>query len=430
VNKEEYVEPVEFYDAHCHVLTLSHPDFLSFLDTVRNRRLESFYAQATSPNYLVGALFFKGGERIRNMLSVMENDVASIFALMEDDLAGKYAKPGDPPPLLAGSELVLGRLRFDRLVIAPLIMDFEMKSFSPSDTYYDRPPAKPVEAQVKDVLYGLREYRRSRPNGFLEVRPFLGINTRNYRIDELEALLESAFASYRRGAAAAHEAFMSMKDFDVESSEPLPLCFAGVKLYPPLGFDPWPDSPAEREKVDLLYSFCEARDIPVTSHCDDQGFRVISLEDAWSFTSPARWRKALEAHPGLRLDLAHFGAQYSRPVGRSKSLSLRESLNQSTEWTEEIIRLMGDFPRVYTDISFNGSEASYYDHFLVLLEGLPSAMRDLVITRVLFGSDFMVNLSKIRSYSDYYRLFADSALPDEWKRLLGHDNPRAFLTGE
>ena len=363
------METTTFYDAHCHVLTLSHPDFLSFVDTIRSRRLESLYAQATSPNYLVAALFLKGGERVRNMLAVMENDAGSIFALMEDDLAGRYSKPGDPPPLLSRAELALGRLRFDRLVVVPLIMDFQMKSFSHSDTYYDVPPVKSVAKQAYDVLFGIRDYRRARPEGFLEIRPFLGINTKNYGADALRALLEFSFAGYRRGRDAATESFLAMKDFYVATEAQFPLRFAGIKLYPPLGFDPWPDAGPEREKVDILYSFCEARDIPLTSHCDDQGFRVLSLEDAWKFTSPARWRKALKAHPRLRLDLAHFGAQYSLPVGRTTHWS--QALSRSTEWRDEILGLMGDFPSLYTDISFNGAEAGYYDEFMEFMDRLP-----------------------------------------------------------
>jgi predicted TIM-barrel fold metal-dependent hydrolase len=373
----------------------------------------------------------------------MENDVGSLFMLMEDDLLGKYAKPGDPPPLVAGGELVLGRLRFDKLVIVPLIMDFERKDLDPRATYYDKPPAKPVLAQVRDVLLGIRDYRRERPDGFLEIRPFLGINTANYSLGSLSSLLEAAFNGYERGIEAADSAFAAMKDFDFEAKPGLPLRFAGVKVYPPLGFDPWPDEGPERDKVDFLYSFCEKRGIPITSHCDDQGFRVIALEKAWNYTSPSRWRAVLSAHPGLRLDLAHFGMQYSRPIGRTKpaaswSLSalsdgakkLGQSFSQPTEWRDEIIRLMLEFPKFYTDISFNGSEASYYTDLIEFMGRLGKAEREVVEERVMFGSDFMVNLTKIRSYADYYRLYANSDLPDEWKRRFGHDNPERFLTGE
>ena len=201
------------YDVHCHAFTMAHPNFLAFLETIRNRKLEALYSQASAPDYLASSLFLKGGERIRNMLSVMENDVGSIFLLMEDDLAGRYSKPGDGQAPLSGDELSLGPLSFDRLVIVPLIMDFQGRSFAIGETYYDKAPAKPVSAQVRDVLSGIRDYRRARPDGFLEIRPFLGINPANRGMDELEDLLDKSFAGYVRGREAGRAAFEAMRRF-------------------------------------------------------------------------------------------------------------------------------------------------------------------------------------------------------------------------
>jgi hypothetical protein len=411
-----------FYDTHCHALTLSHPSFLAFTQTLRRRGLEEIYAQVTSPNYLITALFFKAGERMRNMLSVMEHDVASIFEIMEDDLAGKFGEAVDAP-LLLGRELALGALSFDRLVLCPLIMDFQGVTFVPSEgAYYDRPTAKPLAAQVRDVLEGIRNYRRSRPDGFLEIRPFLGVDTRHYSVEELEAFLEAAFEGYAEGgsasrAEASRRAFAAMSDFNPAS--PPPACFAGVKVYPPLGFDPWPDAGPEREKAEFLWSFCERRDIPVVTHCDDQGFRVTSIEESWRFSSPARWATALAVHPGLRIDFAHFGAQYSRPIGRSAP----------TVWTDRIVELMAEYPKVYADVSFDGTEAEYYRWLGSYIGKRGDKRAELIEERLLFGSDFMVNLTKVRSYAEYYRIFAASALSDELKRRMGHDNPEKFLFG-
>jgi hypothetical protein len=407
-----------FYDAHCHALTLSHPSFLAFTQTLRRRGLEEIYAQITSPNYLITALFFKAGERMRNMLSVMEHDVASIFELMEDDLAGKFGEEGDEPLIREGA-LALGSLRFDRLVLCPLIMDFQGVTFTPSEgAYYDRPSAKSLAAQVRDLLEGIRDYRRSRPGGFLEIRPFMGVDTRHYSsARELEAFLEASFAGYARGEGASKKAFAAMGDYEADS--PPPACFAGVKVYPPLGFDPWPEGGPEREKAELLWSFCERRDIPVVTHCDDQGFRVLGIEESWRLSSPARWAKALRAHPGLRLDFAHFGAQYSKPIGRPPS----------TEWTDRIVELMAEHPKVYADVSFDGTEAEYY-RWLGSYMGKGGAGRaELLGERLLFGSDFLVNLTKTRSYADYYRLFSASPLSEELKARMGHDNPERFLFG-
>lgn len=407
-----------FYDAHCHALTLSHPSFLAFTQTLRRRGLEEAYAQFSSPNYLIAALFFKGGDRVRNMLSVMERDAGSIFELMEDDLEGKFSGPGAEPPLVGRGELRLGNLRFDRLVLCPLIMDFEGFAYVPSEgTYYDRPSVKPVRAQIRDVLEGIRDYRRRRPEGFLEVRPFVGVEPRHYGIEELGSFLDEAFSGYERGGAASSRAFAAMRDFDEES--PPPCRFAGVKVYPPLGFDPWPDEGAEREKAELLWSFCEERRIPVVTHCDDQGFRVVSLEDAWRHTSPERWERVLEAHPGLRLDFAHFGVQYSHPLGKSSS----------TEWTDRIALLMSLYPNVYADISFDGSEAEYYRWLEAYMGRLGRRRAELLAQRLMFGSDFMVNLTKVASYAEYYRIFARAELSEELKLALGHENPERFLFG-
>ncbi len=434
---------LKFYDAHCHALTLAHPNFLSFIDLSKSRKAESLYAQMSAPDYLMGAVFAKGGESIINMLAVMENDVGSIFMLMEDDLLGRYSKPGDPPALIQNNELAIGRLHFDKLVIVPLIMDFMQKDTQTRDSYYDKSPSKPVDVQVRDVLLGIKNYRRLRPDGFLEIRPFLGINTANYSPDELSRLLESAFNGYSRGAEAAEKAFGSMLDFKFEADPGLPLRFAGVKVYPPLGFDPWPAEGIERDKVKLLYSFCESHGIPITSHCDDQGFRVIPLEDARLFTSPARWRNVLEAYPLLRLDLAHFGAQYSRQMEKAKGLAfprtllgvsenakrIAESFAAPTEWRDDIVKLILEYPNFYTDFSFNGVEASYYTELIELLGRCSRKDREVIEDHIMFGTDFMVNLSKIRSYSDYYRLFAASSMPDDWKLRFGSANPERFLTG-
>jgi hypothetical protein len=413
------VSGTAFYDAHCHALNISHPSFLAFTQTLRRRGLEEVYAQVTAPNYLITALFFKTGERMRNMLSVMEHDVGAIFELMEDDLAGAFAKEGDEAPaLLRNGELSLAGLAFDRLVICPLVMDFQCSAyFPPESTYYDRPSVKSLEIQVRDLLEGIRAYRRSRPRGFLEIRPFLGVDTRHYSAASLSAFLEAAFEGYVKGETASRAAFAAMAGH--EAGSPFPARFAGVKVYPPLGFDPWPDGGAEREKAELLWSFCERRDVPVVTHCDDQGFRVVGLEEAWRCSSPERWAPVLRAHPCLRLDFAHFGAQYSHPLGHPAF----------TEWTDRIVRHMVDFPNVYADFAFDGTEAEYYRWLSGYLAARSSALAALIEERLLFGSDFVVNLTKVRSYADYYRIYAASPFSGELKARFAHDNPERFLFG-
>lgn len=408
--------PRYFIDAHCHVLELSHPNFLGFVEGLRHRGLEAIYQGLGAPNFLLTSFFSKGGERLRNLLSVMERQAGEIFELMEDDLLGRYAK-GPEEPLVVGGKLRLGGLEFDRVLVVPLVMDFAEEPESDPSIWYDRQPPKDILRQVRDLLEGIAHYRRARPEGLLDIRPFIGLNTARHDRAALESILRAAFEGYRPGLGPAREAFSAMARWDGSWKANV---FAGVKLYPPLGFDPFPDSGEEREKADFLFDFCESRGLPVVTHCDDMGFRDLPLEEAWRLTSPERWRPRLERNPALRLDFAHFGMQYAFHLGQG----------QRHEWTDAIIDLMRSHEGVYADVAFNGCEPSYYDHLLSIMAKEAPRSGDLLSRRLLFGSDFAINLLKIRSWSEYIGVFARSALPDGLREAMCSHNPLRFLFGD
>lgn len=391
----------EFFDIHFHALSLSHPGMLSYLRALRERKLETVYSQVGTLDYLAGALFHRGGERIRNLLAVMENDPGDIFMLMEDDLAGGYARPGDPPPpLRAGAFHMCGR-EYRKLAIAPLIMDFSRPGPRGSDLYYNRPPAKPVEIQILDLLAGINAYRKARPEGFLEIHPFLGVDPANHSLESLQRLVGQWFGAFRRGKGTG--------------------AFAGVKLYPPLGFDAWPEAPAEREKAEFLFGECEARGIPIITHCDDQGFRTIGMEEAWKLSSPHRFRPVLERFPELRIDFAHFGRRYASPLVRG---------GDPGEWRDAIVALMLEYPHVYADFSFNGVAPEYYRELSGCLDLLSPADRETVSGRLMFGSDFPMCLVKVESYLEYYRVFEGSSIAPALRHRFASENPARFLSGE
>jgi hypothetical protein len=410
----------EFYDIHCHAHTLSHPAFLALIQTLRARRLEAIYKQVTSFEYLASSFFHRGGEKLRNMLSVMENEPGDIFMLMEDDLAGVYAKTENKAPLIEDGLLSIGGQSYGKLVISPLLIDFNQAGTYKPDTYYDKYPKKKIDAQIVDVLLGIRDYRRLRPNGILEIHPFLGINPKAYTAESLVAFLDRWFSGFSRGREKAKADFASMDRLVIGEETNGRSPFAGIKLYPPMGFDPWPSDESEREKVEILYSFCEKREVPIITHCDDGGFRVLPLEEAWHQTSPARYRPALEKFPRLMIDFAHLGNQYS--------MSLR--MTPLTEWREQIFSLMAEYPGVYADFSFNGALPDYYSTLVSALAALPDDRRRIAESRIMFGSDFMVNLLKVPSYIDYFRIFSGSRLEPSLKQAFGSENPRRFLFGD
>jgi predicted TIM-barrel fold metal-dependent hydrolase len=97
--------------------------------------------------------------------------------------------------------------------------------------------------------------------------------------------------------------------------------FTGVKVYPPMGWRPSGNRPrpglsaadaAELDHiVDDLAAWCAAEDVPITAHCNDSN----QADPAFAgFGRPDDWLPVLIRHPGLRVNLGHFGgAQEHEP---------------------------------------------------------------------------------------------------------------------
>jgi len=360
-----------------------------------------------------------------NLLSIMENDLGTYFLLMEQDAAA----------LLTDGKLKIGNYVYDKIILTPLIMDFGCKEVEKfPNIHYSQLPQKPIAEQVFDLFYGIRDYseyalvkdaageldyrRVKKEEKLFEIYPFLGINTQLYEMAEIEKLLGKYFGGYHRDHAELYGKMGAFKnDVDTMDSN----FFAGIKVYPPLGFDPWPEDGKEREKVEYLYRFCLARKISITSHCSDGGF--VTTDRAGEFASPKRWKEVLERHPDLRLNLAHFGRQ-------GKKFWLFENC----EWMNDILGLIGTNENVYTDFSYRGVDPGYYDDLRKLIEEQKDReFREKLKKRILFGSDFMINLLEIDSYAGYLNQYAKAGNGDpgfnDDKNLFCSTNPERFLFG-
>lgn len=415
-----------FFDIHMHAMDLSHPNLLAFL-----RRQEKWLGL----KLLFGGLaepFFKEKElKFINLLSVMENCIEDYFCLMEHYLLRK-ADPDDPDSFRVRDDgtFPCGGLTFDTILLTPLIMDFGYKNI-PIPTFYDKAPRKPVIEQSQDVFRAIQKYCRFKlvpkagPDGFddfdtvprppdsrrlLEIYPFLGINTRNYALRELQGVIGQYFGGYtgRRDDLFANMGGISCSMKDMGSN-----FFAGIKLYPPLGFDPWPDERGQREKVDWLYDFCERRQVPITVHCNDGGFAVD--KGAKERTNPEKWRRVLTKYPKLKLNLAHFGEQ-----GKALGIFPR------SEWRKTVTDLVRNHENVYTDIACLAFDDRFYKELRETL-GVTLGIAD----KLLFGSDHMINLQWATSYNGYIGRFAGTEqLSADLKIKMCRDNPRRFLFRE
>ncbi len=413
-----------FYDIHCHAFNLSHPNLMAF---ARRINLHTYLFLNAVPGLSTVLSPFIGGkiDSLMNLLSVMENDLGTYFLLMEQDASA----------LLTNGKLIMGDHAYDKIILTPLIMDFGCKDVEKfPNIHYGQLPQKPIAEQVFDLFYGIKDYseyalfteeggqlgykQAKKEEKLFEIYPFLGINTQLYEMAEIEKLLGKYFSGYHRDHAELYEKMGAFKnDVDTMDSN----FFAGIKVYPPLGFDPWPEDGKEREKAEYLYRFCIARKISLTAHCSDGGF--VTSDRAKEFASPKRWQKVLERYPGLRLNLAHFGMQKKRFC-----------LFENREWMNDILGLIRTNENVYTDFSYRGVDPGYYDGLRTLIEGQKDGeFREKLKKRLLFGSDFMINLLDIDSYTAYLGQYKEAGKNEpgfnDAKHLFCSENPERFLFG-
>lgn len=212
-----------------------------------------------------------------------------------------------------------------------------------------------------------------------------------------------------------------------------PYFFLGIKLYPPVGFDPWPEQEKEKQKVCFLYQFCQKNQIPITVHCGYGGYNTAKN---WKkLTDPSKWKTVLSHYGNLKVNFAHMG------IHDSWKNIIPWSINEI--WVKQIFGLIQKYPNIYTDISchlYNKRFCNYLKHLFDIYEkekndpGLKE-IKDLK-DRILFGTDYIVSLFEIQSYKAYYENFFKHSpfckenQKNEFIKKITEDNPARFLFGE
>ena len=416
-----------FFDSHMHAMNLNHPNFISLVNSVTNGFTEFVTSGMLSPGYLLTPANRgqQGLVTILNMFSVFERPIGEIFAMMEDDLCGQYSHPpvpkGKQPANLmypAQSFIREGKFHFrnkvyDKVALNPLVMDFSKNQDEWGRSYYTSEQQDKILDYVKDTLDGIEWYRNIRPEGLLEFFPFLGINPEVHTADFIQKLLDT----YVR---TDHAAQWNSKQSNGQKH------FRGIKLYPPLGTNPWPEDPVKLEKIRLIYGFCESMDLPIITHCDDQGFRGITAKLAQQYTSPESWIPVFEHYPHIRIDFAHYGKQYN-PLAKSPLKALNDNIADDP-WFKELMELMRRYEQVYADFSFSGTDPRFYEQLKTFIDGEKDGkLVHTVLEHSMFGSDFTVNLAKVESYTNYYSIFENSPFTSEEIEGFASRNPVRFL---
>lgn len=231
--------------------------------------------------------------------------------------------------------------------------------------------------------------------------------------------------------------------------------FAGIKLYPPLGYFPWD------EQLIPIYEYAAMKKIPIIAHCapgvinskeskralrkrilehrdvlekhgileENENLRWISRRKLCSyFTHPKNYEilmeklgipKKSEEQANVKkphICLAHFGGDSEV----DKYLNPKPGESAKENWFYYIRKLLEKYDNMYADISFTwGIEA--YDSLLkvVLLED------EKIHTQVLFGSDFYMN--QINYSERNFGLRVRANIGERNFKLIAEDNPKTFL---
>ncbi len=129
------------------------------------------------------------------------------------------------------------------------------------------------------------------------------------------------------------------------------------------------------------------------------------------FASPAKWAKVLQQkqYEALRLNLAHFGRV------------------EREDWRDQVAELVLKYANVYTDISYQGVDQNIYGKLKLFLDS-KGTERLRLMEKIIFGSDFMINLQDITTYGTYMQYFAKTeAFTLEEKELLCNRNAMRYL---
>lgn len=432
-----------FYDAHCHVMNLRHPNLSAVINRYLNEAggLTSFVAGvAVMLTGFPGAQKFllsltRKDERILSLLAIMETPLGDYLLQMEEDLQKRVWGKGICIP---NSEET-----YEKVFLTPLLMDFALRGNEKKNSklvYSVR--WKPMADQVRDVCLGIADYYREKESKkevpMLEVHPFMGINPLIYNLDPngddsqtLNQVLDKYFLNFtgaescsvRRERILAYNWRTFKGDLDALG----PDVFLGIKVYPPTGFNPWPMN--NKEQTDMIpnagwkklrdfYSYCVAKNIPVTTHCSNGGFLT---DPAYKdFADPARWAKVLEEYPKLRLNLAHLGHD-------DRDNEDMTGLFSEKSWRRAAADLACKYDNVYVDISYRGVKPGYYEELGKLFESLTDPVQKRLEDKIIFGSDFMINLMAIDSYSKYMQNFMSSSLGVVLMDKFCNKNPESFL---
>ncbi len=362
-------------------------------------------------------------------------------------------------------------LRGRQIIITPLVMDFDKIGGGPPVSW------ESVTYQTSRLRNAISQAKL--PDG-VKMLPFVGLDLRKVSETNDVATLFDALLDSCGGMKSGQDRQ------DVEALESGDII--GVKLYPPIGFNPFSDTSNDRidPKRKRFYDICIERKIPITVHCQSVSYfgSDVNQKKVNRNTNPKNWAKVLETvdSDNMRINFAHCGGEKA-----IKEMVLPKIDNQTVgrpgpnkkfrkgTWGQVLMCLLKQYPNTYADISaydFMDSDAVIAMAWLLVLDEAGELEKRLGIEpqkyklkdKLLWGTDIPMILGKkdqsffgvdihtgyVETYKDYLDCFlkavnipglrsykyakpkkSDYPIPssDGLVECMTHRNPMRFLFG-
>lgn len=275
---------------------------------------------------------------------------------------------------------------YEQVVLTPLVMDFDCirqecgERCKPCTAVKNCPhtgmklSSIATDPSAEAQYYRLRETIKrvekteEGEGGKLKVLPFIGFDLRKLTPQNSNALSELKKFWEKVGVTKTErEGGFS----EISSGKAL-----GIKLYPPIGFNPYPQDDVKAVvQYKKFYEWCIEERIPLTVHCQSGSYSATRRQRAINKDTHIKNWSALFVDWGkgnlrsekdikeLRINFAHFGGEN----GLEDMLDWYGVDNDA--WTYQIIQMMKEYPHVYSDISaFNWVDDGDAENFATVFK--------------------------------------------------------------
>ncbi len=251
--------------------------------------------------------------------------------------------------------------------------------------------------------------------------------------------------------------------------------FAGIKLYPSLGFFPFDP------RLEQVYAYAEEHGIPIQTHCTRYGAyyagkklppELYSLDSfnptvytterhsqpqyakmkelppkdsSDNFLDPVNYLDILVKFPKLKLCIAHLGGDDEIPVTTNEAQNIPaeqlavKGFSPNTPWYSIVLYIMKEFKNVYADISYTLYNEKIWNALDTLIAGniqVPSGEEKFVSDipkRILFGTDYFMTIThkpEDRLYNEFIEQLNKQLNNSEYWRAIAWDNPKIYLKSD